>query len=314
MATDRLKTPLLFPCAARVKMPQLGAEEAEIKNGLKSSRLAPDSVVFQPSSHGKEPVSQQYLKKVSMDLSFDEAVVRERCFFALPYDEKYMYEAFDISDIVTIPIKSKLSTGRHNPRGVDLRHMPCNLTKTDKSNLKPLKRKIIQRAREMHLEALKREEKKQVLALPRPKSTSIDEGTEETESSTEPSVFLTETKLETKPKPPESKAKPSEKAHVKAKGEEPVKIERQVTEVKSEIEEKDETTKEVKVKTKSEVSGTLTEEEVKKEKGNHWDSYLMSLLSQNTANWLVYNRTAAGSMEREKLEALVKVNVFLYSY
>ena len=280
-------------------MPQLGSDEAEIKSGRKSSRLAPDSVVFQPSSHGAEPVSQQYLKKVSMDLSFDESVVRERCFFALPYDEKYMYEAFDISDIVTIPIKSKFSTGRHNARGFDLRHMPCNLTKTDKSNLKPLKRKIIQRAREMHLEALKREEKKEVPALPKPKQ-SLDELTEESEESTEPSVFLTETKLDTK-------AKPSAKVQVKVRGEEAVKIERQVTEIKPEVEEKDEV-KEIKVKTKSEVSGTVTEEELKKGTGNNWDSYLMSLLSQNTANWLVYNRTQAGSMERDKLEALVKVN------
>ena len=297
MATDRLRTPLLFPCAARVKIPQLGSDESEIKNGLKSSRLAPDSVVFQPSGHATEPVSQQYLKKVSMDLSFDEDVVRERCFFALPYDEKYMYEVFDISDIVTVPAKSKFSTGRHNARGFDLRHMPCNLTKSDKSNLKPLKRKIIQRAREMHLEALKREEKKQVQALPKPKK-SLDEVTEETEESTEPSVFLTETKLE-------PRAKPSEMVQVKPREEEAVKTERKVTEITPEVEEKHE----VKVKIKSEVSGTLTEEEVKKGAGNNWDSYLMSLLSQNTANWLVYNRTQAGSLERDKLETLLKVNV-----
>lgn len=296
MATDRLKTPLLFPCAARVKVPQLGSDEADIKEGQKSSRLAPDSVVFRQSGYVPEPVSQQYLKKISVDLSFEEDVVRERCFFALPYDEKYMYEAFDISDIVTLPVKSKFLTGRHNARGLDLRHMPCNLRKSSKSDLKPLKRKIIQRAREMHKEALKREEKKQIQALAKSKKTSLDELTEEAEESSEPSVFLTETKVE-------PKAKPSEKVQVKPKAEEATKFDKKLTvieEVKHEV-------KSVKARTKSEISETFTEEEEGKKKTDDWDSYLMSVLSQNTAKWLVYNRTQVGTQERERLEALLKV-------
>ena len=303
MATERLKTPLLFPCAARVKIPQLGSVDADVKEGQKSNRLAPDAVVFRHSGGSPEPVSQQYLRKVSMDLNFEEDVVRERCFFALPYDEKYMYEAFDISDIVTLPPRTKYPVGRHNARGVDVRHMPCNLTKSTKSNLKPLKRKIIERARQMHIEALKREDKKEILSLHKPK-TSLDE--EETEDSSEPSVFLTETKVETK-------AKPSSRVQVKPKSGDVQKLDRELTEAKSPEPPKPKLDmKTVKTKTRSEVSDASSEEKEAEKKKNNWDSYLMSLLSENTANWIVYERTAAGSQEREKLEALLKVSMTIF--
>ena len=288
MATERLKTPLLFPCAARVKMPQLGSDDTDMKEGGKSSRLAPDSVVFRRSGQSPEPVSRQYLKKVSLDLNFEEEVVKERCFFALPYDEKYMYEAFDISDIVTVPVKSKFPIGRHNARGHDIRHMPCQLTKSTKSPLKPLKRKIIERARQMHIEALKREEKRETHLMLKPKKTSLDDLEEETEESSEPSVFLTETK-------------PLSKEQTKST----IKPDRKLTETQFEAKAIPEV-KVVKVKTRSDASVVSSEVEEEK-KGNHWDAYLMSLLSKNTANWIVYEKTSLGSNEREKLVPLLKV-------
>ena len=279
-------------------MPQLGSDETDMREGQKSNRLAPDSVVFRRSTLSPEPVSQQYLKKVSMDLNFEEDVVRERCFYALPYDEKYMYEAFDISDIVTLPVKSKFPVGRHNARGVDVRHMPCNLTKSTKSNLKPLKRRIIERARQMHIEALKREEKKETHLLYKAKKTSLDETEEFSES--EPSIFLTETKIA-------AKTKPLSKDQIKQASKDSVlKPDKHLTEIKEEPKVIPEM-KAVKAKATSEVSEVSTEEPEVEKKGNHWDAFLMSMLSQNTANWIVYEKTAVGSQEREKLVPLLKV-------
>ena len=155
----------------------------------------------------------------------------------------------------------------------------------------------------MHIEALKREDKKEILPLHKPK-TSLDE--EETEESSEPSVFLTETKVETK-------AKPSGRVQVKPKSGDVQKLDRELTEAKSPEAPKPQLDmKTVKTKTRSEVSDASSEEKEAEKKKNNWDSYLMSLLSENTANWIVYERTAAGSQEREKLEALLKVSMTIF--
>ena len=262
--TERLKTPLVFPCAARVTMPQLGSEDSDIRDGLKSGKYAPDTIVLKSSGQLEGPVGREYLKKVATGLSFEEDVVRERCFHALPYDEKYMFEAFDIGDLVPVPPKTKVPVGRHNAR-VDVRHMPCNLTKSSKSHLKPLKRRITIRAKQMHMEAVKREEMRESLkkkAIEGTKQGDIGEPSTSSETSLEPteSFFLTETKVE-----PESKSEVKEETKVIRQMEAPLS-----------------------------------------KHGNDWDAYLMSIISSNTASWIVYERTPAGSQDREKLETLLK--------
>ena len=140
----------------------------------------------------------------------------------------------------------------------------------------------------MHIEALKREEKRETHLMLKPKKTSLDDLEEETEESSEPSVFLTETK-------------PLSKEQTKST----IKPDRKLTETQFEAKAIPEV-KVVKVKTRSDASVVSSEVEEEK-KGNHWDAYLMSLLSKNTANWIVYEKTSLGSNEREKLVPLLKV-------
>lgn len=91
--SDRVKTPALFPCAAKVKIPQLGSEETNFELKL-SHKPAPSSVIFK-SFQAPEPVQRSYLKRISADLSFSEDVVHDRCFHMVPYDRKYLFQALD---------------------------------------------------------------------------------------------------------------------------------------------------------------------------------------------------------------------------
>ncbi|XP_052772793.1 HEAT repeat-containing protein 4-like isoform X2 [Mya arenaria] len=301
--TERLKTPLLYPCAARVKMPQIGSEDSDLKLGQKTNRYAPETIVFRATDEPKTPISKNYLKKVSTDLKFEEDVVKERCYHALPYDEKYMYEAFDITGLVELPAKTRIPVGRYNSRGSDNRHMPCNLTKSTKSTLKPLRRKITERAQQMHYEALKREQLREIQtriiekhrALER---EGIDEDERESKSEDDEGkdgFFITQTKQKTAPKPGvEEKPSTTERKVPPLPLETPTAV-RKASVTKSQG------------KTAAEL---LAEDEDKKEQkektGNDWDSYVMSLVSKNTANWIVYEKTPSGTHDREKLETLLK--------
>lgn len=293
-ATERLKTPLLFPCAARVKMPQMGSEDSDMKLGQKVNHMTADPIVFRTSGEPNDPISKDYLSKVSTDLRFEEDVVKERCFHALPYDEKYMYEAYDISDLVSVPTKARMPLGRYNPRGEDIRHMPCNLTKSTKSHLKPLKRQITKRAQEMHFEALKREELREIQRRIQAKEQALEKVNEDGEEPGEKGaddekegIFLTETKP--------LKDKDSSKQKVELK-EPPEKVSEPADTFRSTrmtIRSKSQ------AKTAAELLAEDEEKAVKKEKhGNEWDAYVMSLLSVNTANWIVYERTPAGAEDR----------------
>lgn len=91
--SDRVKTSALFPCAAKVKIPQLGSEETNFELKL-SHKPAPSSVIFK-SFQAPEPVQRSYLKRISADLSFSEDVVHDRCFHMVPYDRKYLFQALD---------------------------------------------------------------------------------------------------------------------------------------------------------------------------------------------------------------------------
>lgn len=292
---ERLNTPLLFPCAARVKMPQLGSEDSDVKLGQKTNQFTPDTIVFKTSGDTNDPISKDYLSKVSTGLRFEEEVVKERCFHALPYDEKYMYEAFDISDLVSVPPKTKLLVGRHNPRGEDTRHMPCNLTKSTKSHLKPLKRRITERAQQMHFEAVRREELREIQRRILEKEQAlekVDEDKEEAEDKEDEGeeqtgVFLTESKTGKPQKKTQLKVEVKEPAEKTEDPPETVRSTRMTIRSKSQA------------KTAAELLAEDEEKAVKKEKhGNEWDSYVMSLLSKNTANWIVYERTPAGAEDR----------------
>lgn len=269
--SDRVKTPALFPCAAKVKIPQLGSEETNFELKL-SHKPAPSSVIFK-SFQAPEPVQRSYLKRISADLSFSEDVVHDRCFHMVPYDRKYLFQALDPYDIVSPPPHAKIPPGRHDARGMDQRHMPCHLTKSYKPQLKPLKRKIMERAREMHKAVVTQDTDTDV--------SSVD------------SFFMTEVSGASSDIPKTEDVQqvvPKEKKHVKStKG------------VK----------KRSPRKTASNQSSIDTERETQQawerfcKETYDWDAYTLSRVSSHMAKWVVLEKMPEGE-ERDRLKKLVE--------
>ena len=142
---DHTKIPPLFPCAARVHVPHVGADSASSKVRKSLNVTRPDGKTG-PNVPG---VSKRYISQISSDLSFSEDVVRDRCFHLLPYDEKYFREALDISHIVPPRPKAKEVMGRCNNRVSETKHLPCHIKNRNTHRLQPLKRKILERAMEV---------------------------------------------------------------------------------------------------------------------------------------------------------------------
>eukprot|EP00105_Crassostrea_gigas_P033364 XP_011456724.1 PREDICTED: HEAT repeat-containing protein 4 isoform X2 [Crassostrea gigas] len=269
--SDRVKTPALFPCAAKVKIPQLGSEETNFELKL-SHKPAPSSVIFK-SFQAPEPVQRSYLKRISADLSFSEDVVHDRCFHMVPYDRKYLFQALDPYDIVSPPPHAKIPPGRHDARGMDQRHMPCHLTKSYKPQLKPLKRKIMERAREMHKAVVTQDTDTDV--------SSVDSFFMTEVSGASSDIAKTEDVQQVVPK---------EKKHVKStKG------------VK----------KRSPRKTASNQSSIDTERETQQawerfcKETYDWDAYTLSRVSSHMAKWVVLEKMPEGE-ERDRLKKLVE--------
>ena len=147
--TERMKGPSMFPCASRVKMPQVGNDERDVKPHVPRPPSSGPTVQPKPIP---ATVSTEYVKKISADITFADEVVEDRCRHLMPYSDKYFYEALDFSDIVAKPPKTKYTLVRHNNRGVDRRHQPCHIKSRVPYKLKPMKRKILDKAAEMHKE------------------------------------------------------------------------------------------------------------------------------------------------------------------
>ena len=137
----------MFPCASRVKIPHVGADETELKP---QKTISVDRPIVRSSGKISPGVSNVYVKKISSGLMFSEDVVRDRCFHTLPYDSKYFKEVLDVSNIIPTPPKAQHPTGRHNARGADNKHLPCHIQKRATHKLKPIKRKILEKAVAMH--------------------------------------------------------------------------------------------------------------------------------------------------------------------
>lgn len=147
METDRLSRPALFPCADRVKVPQVGSDETRVKNKFTylTQSLPPTRT---QDAQGK--IHEDFVKKISSDLLFSEAVVRKHAAHTLSYDKIDLKGTFDSSGIVKRrPIKKIGIVGRHNQRGNEKKHAPCHITTVSEHRLKPLqqqkkkKKKII---------------------------------------------------------------------------------------------------------------------------------------------------------------------------
>ncbi|XP_071089741.1 HEAT repeat-containing protein 4-like [Haliotis cracherodii] len=281
MKPETVKVPSHFPCAARVKMPQLGSEDSEIK----IRRQAPRStlMLYQSTDMSKMPVQDSYLKRISSGLVFEEDVVKDRCFHTLPYDSKYFWEVLSLDGLVPLPPKARIPVGRHNTRGPDVRHIPCGFTKITKGHqLKPLKRKIMEKAMKMHQDALMAG----MMEETKPQGDEMEK-LEDEDVSPEGAVFMTEVSQE-QPKAKPQLKEPSQRAAKK------VTYRRQ----------KDEDPISASV-SPSKLTQSSTEAQLPSfATRNDWDAYLLSILSPLTANWMVHERMSP-SDDQENLSKVL---------
>ncbi|GFN92089.1 heat repeat-containing protein 4 [Plakobranchus ocellatus] len=294
---------MLFPCAAGVQMPQIGANDTKIKvtNGRSPtpSMLLPMTIVPQDAN----PVNSRYVKMVSNGMSFAQEVVEDRCLHMMPFSEKYFEEVFNPGAFVPAPKKTTQIIGRHDKRGTDIRHMPCYLKKIAKPlPLTPLRKQVKEKAHELHKQALldaqlKKEPKKGKDPL----------------SQSASSFFLTETvsesTLPSQLKPiPEGQDGLSKKEETKMKKE--VKLETSLKPERRDVNKSGNSTfLSIPKSDQGPVSriSTITETDEHgetKEKRGDWDDHLMSRLSQLTANWIVHERTP-GDKQKTKLSQVL---------
>ena len=162
--TSVAPVPQQFNCGSHnhFKYLQVGDEDTRQKRPTKSSyrRVKKHEAASDKSPRPRSPyLGKAFLQRVSTGLSFSKDVVKDRCKHTLPYDMKYFYEALDPSDVLPNQRKETTDFGRHNPRGPDTKHLPCHIKKRSTHKLKPIKRSIQDRAKEMHDEAVRANEK-----------------------------------------------------------------------------------------------------------------------------------------------------------
>lgn len=176
-------------------------------------------------------------------------------------------------DIVSPPPHAKIPPGRHDARGMDQRHMPCHLTKSYKPQLKPLKRKIMERAREMHKAVVTQDTDTDV--------SSVD------------SFFMTEVSGASS-----DIAKTADVQQVVPKEKKQVKSTKGVK-------------KRSPRKTASNQSSIDTERETQQawerfcKETYDWDAYTLSRVSSHMAKWVVLEKMPEGE-ERDRLKKLVE--------
>lgn len=174
-------------------------------------------------------------------------------------------------DIVSPPPHAKIPPGRHDARGMDQRHMPCHLTKSYKPQLKPLKRKIMERAREMHKAVV----------------------TQDTDVSSVDSFFMTEV---------------SGASSDIAKAED---VQQVVPKEKKQVKSTKGVKKRSPRKTASNQSSIDTERETQQawerfcKETYDWDAYTLSRVSSHMAKWVVLEKMPEGE-ERDRLKKLVE--------
>ena len=152
------KNTSMYTCGTRVKMPKVG-DDGSVDLDIMTPH-PPQTPQDKPSTappNISESFSANYVKKISTDLKFADEVVEDRCMAKTAYNDKYFYQALDASNIISEPPKINYTLARHNKRGPDTRHQSCHLQKRVPYKLKPLKRKILEKAAEMHKQAMQKE-------------------------------------------------------------------------------------------------------------------------------------------------------------
>ena len=241
-----MKPAVMFACGQNVMMPSVGADDRVLTPRVMTTKHPEVTTRKQCSG-----VNKSYVKKISADILFSEDVVRERGFHTLPYKSSLLDEVLDFSDIISLSPKSTLTPGgRYNNRISRVNHMPCHLEKRGVHKLKPIKRKILDKAAEMQQQtqqAGRREQESESLA---------DDALPDKEGDEEDVEVMSSLSVSPRNKSSQIKVKSGQS---------------------------------------SEVSSEMSEEYVTPPKLQHeWDEYLLSILSVNTAQWIVTQSVPAG--------------------
>ncbi|CAL1546069.1 unnamed protein product [Lymnaea stagnalis] len=280
---------MLFPCATGVQMPHIGgAEDAKIKAFLGKNQMGnqlPMTIINQD----KNPVCRKYVKMISSDISFTDDVIEDRCLHMMPYNQKYFENVFNPTKII-----GKRKLGKRSKSSLDIPLAPRALKeKTNPQTLAPLQKNVKEKAIQLHQQAL-------TFSPNYKKSKNTDNDTLKNAAQ----FFLTETtdegvhkapKLKPLEQPRSSKTKDNTREiHLQACADN-IPVIRQKPTMSAE-------TTEFK-KDLVELDGKSTHNQ---EEANHdWDDYLLSGLSQLTANWIVHE-CMPPDKQKEKLTGLLE--------
>ena len=278
---------LLFPCAAGVQVPQIGAEDSKVKvvlNRKETLSVLPMTIV----SQDVRPADNRYVKMVSSDLSFAQDVVEDRCLHMMPYDDKYFSGVFEPGELLPVPRRSSSVMGRHNKRGVDHRHMPCMLKKIVKpAPLTPLRKQVKEKALELHKEAL-----------------SFKKKTANDNSDQVPAFFLTELLSKEQKGQPKLKPIPESRESKVSQGSKTSRLDESIA---SRSGKDGITIKNADEKSRDSLGSLSTRDSIIAfAKKNDWDDHLMSRLSKLTANWIVHEKLPEDSEQKEKLSGVLE--------
>jgi hypothetical protein len=161
---------------------------------------------------------------------------------------------------------------------MDQRHMPCHLTKSYKPHLKPLRRKIMERAKEMHKAVM---------------SQSLDT---QTDASSDDSFFMTEVSGQ---KPDSSPPKTEDAKKSVSKEKKPIKTVKEASK------------KKLPGKTASNQSSLDSDRESQEawtkfcRENYDWDAYTLSKVSSHMAKWVVLEKMPEGA-DRDRLKKLLE--------
>ncbi|KAJ8026097.1 HEAT repeat-containing protein 4 [Holothuria leucospilota] len=138
METSQLGRPMLFPCADRVKVPQIGADIGTV-SPLSSIHIN-QGLPLESYLHNEKKYSTNYLKRISEDLTFSEEVVKSHASHSLPYDKTDLKEVFRFDRPRRRRKKTLPDTEEKlHARGWEKKHIPCHIHKLSEHKLTPLK-------------------------------------------------------------------------------------------------------------------------------------------------------------------------------
>ncbi|XP_055874149.1 HEAT repeat-containing protein 4-like [Biomphalaria glabrata] len=269
MASKNIGWTNLFPCAVGVHIPKIGTESFNKDKdvlGNNQLELIPPVTIFPQDMN---PVNKKYVNMLSSDIKFSQDVVEDRCLFMMPYSNKYFEDIFKPGDVIS---RRPISRSRNN------QHFS---TTTSKQNsmlqiLPPLHKDVKDKATQMHKKAL-------ISAQNSKNSKLSDEPSTDNES-----FFITACSDQQLNK----RSQNCKKVLQSSDWQDSLNTNKDQPEKHCNPD-------------KLNSSQSLVSEKKSKQHKEDWDDYLLTGLSELTANWIVHTRLPP-DRQKEKLSSLLE--------